>query len=240
MIDPGITNIAQSDDSLPAATLRVDFIADLICPWSYLGKRRLDDALLAVRGPSVVKWIPFQLNPDMPAQGMAFDDYLLSKFGHRDTIQPGLDYLTEAGRAEGIHFRFERIERVPQTLDAHKLMTLADQEGIDTLALAERIFKGFFEEGLNISDRDVLLMFGEQHGLSADAIEKALDDDLMRQRVLGLEAQVRKGGVTGVPDFLINRRLFIMGAQKTEILVDVFDRAMFGAASDQPVSPTIN
>ncbi len=240
MIDPGITNIAQSDDSLPVATLRVDIIADLICPWSYLGKRRLDDALLAVRGPSVVNWIPFQLNPDMPAEGMAFDDYLLSKFGHRDTIQPGLDYLTEAGRAEGIHFRFDRIERVPQTLDAHRLMTLADQEGIDTLALAERIFKGFFEEGLNLSDRDVLLMFGEQHGLSADAIEKALDDDLMRQRVLGLEAQVRKGGVTGVPDFLINRRLFIMGAQKTEVLVDVFDRAMFGEASDQPVSPTIN
>ncbi len=240
MIDPGITNIAQSDDSLPVAALRVDIIADLICPWSYLGKRRLDDALLAVRGPSVVNWIPFQLNPDMPAEGMAFDDYLLSKFGHRDTIQPGLDYLTEAGRADGLHFRFDRIERVPQTLDAHKLMTLADQEGIDTLALAERIFKGFFEEGLNISDREVLLMFGEQNGLSADAIEKALDDDLIRQRVLGLEAQVRKGGVTGVPDFLINRRLFIMGAQKTEILVDVFDRAMFGEESDQPVSPTLN
>lgn len=240
MIDPGITNIAQSDDSLPVAALRVDIIADLICPWCYLGKRRLDDALLAVRGPSVVNWIPFQLNPDMPAEGMAFDDYLLSKFGQRDTIQPGLDYLTEAGRAEGIHFRFDRIERVPRTLEAHQLMALADQEGADTSALADRILKGFFEEGLNISDRDVLLNFGEKHGLSADAIKKALDDDLLRQRVLGLEAQVRKGGVTGVPDYLINRRLFIMGAQKTEILVDVFDRAMFGEESDQPVSPTLN
>jgi len=240
MIDPGITNIAQSDDSLPVAALRVDIIADLICPWCYLGKRRLDDALLAVRGPSVVNWVPFQLNPDMPAEGMAFDDYLLFKFGHRDTIQPGLDYLNEAGRAEGIHFRFDRIERVPRTLEAHQLMALADQEGADASALADRILKGFFEEGLNISDRDVLLDFGEKHGLSADAIKKALDDDLLRQRVLGLEAQVRKGGVTGVPDYLINRRLFIMGAQKTEVLVDVFDRAMFGEESDQPVSPTIN
>lgn len=240
MIDPGITNIAQSDDSLPVATLRVDIIADLICPWCYLGKRRLDDALLAVRGPSVVNWIPFQLNPDMPAEGMAFDDYLLSKFGHRDTIQPGLDYLTEAGRAEGVHFRFDRIERVPRTLEAHQLMILADQEGADTSAMADQILKGFFEEGLNISDRDVLLKFGEKQGLSAAAVKKALDDDLLRQRVLGLEAQVRKGGVTGVPDYLINRRLFIMGAQKTEVLVDVFDRAMFGEESDLPVSPTIN
>lgn len=240
MIDPGIINIAQSDDSMAVAALRVDIIADLICPWCYLGKRRLDDALLAVRGPSVVNWIPFQLNPDMPADGMAFDDYLLSKFGHRDTIQPGLDYLTEAGRAEGIHFRFDQIKRVPRTLEAHQLMLLADQEGADTSALAERILQGFFEQGLDISARQVLLMMGEQHGLSADAINKALDDNLLRQRVLELEAQVRRGGVTGVPDFLINRRLFIMGAQKTEVLVDVFDRAMFGEASDQPVSPTIN
>lgn len=240
MIDPGITNIAQRDDSLPVAALRVDIIADLICPWCYLGKRRLDNALLAVRGPSVVNWIPFQLNPDMPAEGMAFDDYLLSKFGHRDTIKPGLDYLTEAGRAEGIHFRFDRIERVPRTLEAHQLMTLADQEGADTSALADRILKGFFEEGLNISDRDVLLDFGEKQGLSADAIKKSFDDDLLRQRVLGLEAQVRKGGVTGVPDYLINRRLFIMGAQETDVLVDVFDRAMFGEESGQPVSPTLN
>jgi len=240
MIDPGITNIARSDDNLPVATLRVDFIADFICPWSYLGKRRLDDALLAVHGPSVVNWIGFQLNPDMPVEGMAFDDYLHSKFGRRETIQPGLDYLTEAGKAEGIHFRFDRIERVPRTLEAHQLMMLADQKGVDTSALAERILNGFFEEGLNLSDRDMLMMIGEQHGLSADAIKKALDDDLMRQQVLLLEAQVRKGGVAGVPDFLVNRRLFIMGAQKTEVLIDVFDRAMFGEESDQPVSPIIN
>lgn len=240
MIDPGITNIARSDDSLPVATLRVDFIGDFICPWSYLGKRRLDDALLAVRGPSVVNWVGFQLNPDMPVDGMTFDDYLFSKFGRRETVQPGLDYLTEAGKAEGIHFRFDRIKRVPQTLEAHQLMRLADQEGVDASALADRILKGFFEEGLDISDRDALIMIGDQHGLSADAVKKALDDDLMRQQVLLLEAQVRKGGVTGVPNFLVNRRLFIMGAQKTEVLIDVFDRAMFGEESDQPVSPTIN
>jgi len=240
MIDPAITNIAHSDDKLALATLRVDIIADLICPWSFLGKRRLDDALRSVHGPSVVNWFPFQLNPDMPEDGMQFDAYLESKFGAAETIQPGLDYLTEAGKEEGIRFRFDRIKRVPQTLNAHQLMVLADQEGADTSSLADRILRAFFEEGLDIADRDVLSMLGEENDLSAAAISKALDEESVRQRVLGLEAQVRKGGVTGVPDFLINRRLFILGAQKTEVLVDVFDRAMFGEESDQPVSPTLN
>lgn len=240
MIDPAITNIGHSDDTLSVATLRVDIIADLICPWCFLGKRRLDDALQSVHGPSVVNWFPFQLNPDMPDGGLEFDAYLESKFGNTETIQAGLDYLSEAGKEEGIRFRFDRIKRVPRTLNAHQLMLLADQEGVDTSSLADRLLRGFFEEGLDIADRDVLLMLGAENDLSAEVINKALDDDSLRQRVLGLEAQIRKGGVTGVPDFLINRRLFILGAQKTEALVDVFDRAMFGEASDQPVSPTLN
>jgi predicted DsbA family dithiol-disulfide isomerase len=240
MIDPAFASIVQNDDSVAVATLRVDIIADLICPWCYLGKRRLDEALVAVQGPSRINWLPFQLNPNMPADGMAFDEYLLSKFGKPETVQPGLDYLVEAGKAEGIQFLFDRITRVPRTLDAHRVMMLADQDGADTSALADRLLKGFFEEGLDIADRDVLLKLGSECGLSAQAIRDALDDERTRRRVLAREAQVRKGGVTGVPDFLVNRRHFVMGAQKTEVLVEVFDRAIFGEQSDQPASPAIH
>ncbi len=240
MIDPGIAQLAQNDDSVSGATLQVDIIADLICPWCYLGKRRLDDALGAVHGPSSVGWFPFQINPSMPAEGIAFDEYLERKFGKPETVQPGLDYLTEAGNVEGLHFRFDRIKRVPPTIDAHRIMGLAELDGADKSELADSILKGFFEDGLDISDRDVLIELGGRSGLSASTINAALDDEATRQNVLALEGQVRKGGVTGVPDFLINRRLFVIGAQKTEVLVDVFDRAMFGDESDQPVSPTIN
>jgi len=240
MIDADITRIAKNNPPLSAAVLRVDIIADLICPWSYLGKRRLDDALAAVHGPSVINWFPFQLNPDMPADGMAFDEYLTTKFGDPQNVQPGLDFLTAAGTEQDIHFRFDRIERVPCTLDAHRLMTLADQERADTSTLADRILKGFFEEGLDIADRDVLLTLGGDCGLSAGTISATLDDDMSRQRVLSLEAQVRKGGVTGVPDFLINERLFILGAQKTDVLVGVFDKAIFGDGNDQVVSHAIH
>ena len=240
MIDPSIANMSQTNESAEVATLQVDVIADLVCPWCYLGKRRLDDALSAVHGPSVVNWFPFQLNPGMPKRGMPFDEYLANKFGDLKSVQPGLDYLTQAGEAEGIHFRFDRIERVPGTLDAHQLMNLADRTSADTSLLAEKLLKGFFEEGLDIADRDVLTTLGTECGLSAVEINTTLDEDLTRQRVISLESKVRKGGVTGVPDFLVNRRLLVMGAQKAGVLLDVFDRAMFGDESDQPVSATIN
>jgi predicted DsbA family dithiol-disulfide isomerase len=239
MINPNVAKDSGPDTASPAM-LQVDIIADLICPWCYLGKRRLDDALLAVHGPSAVSWYPFQLNPAMPQSGMGFEEYLASRFGDPETLQPALSQLTAAGAAEGINFRFDRISHVPNTLNAHRVMKLAEAEGIPASGLAENILRGFFEEGLDISGREVLLELGGRSGLTAPAINNALDDDVTRRTVLSQEAQVRRSGVTGVPDFLINKRLFVIGAQSTESLVNVFDRAMFGQDSDLPVSATIH
>lgn len=240
MIDPGLSNLAQSGESQSQATLRVDVIADLVCPWCYLGKRRLDDALGAVYGPSMVSWYPFQLNPAMPAEGMPIEEYLASKFGRAESVQPGLEQMTAAGRAEDVNFCFDRIERVPNTLDAHRLMQFGEHQGIDVSALAERLMQSFFEEGVDISDRDVLAAIGSQRGLRQADVHTMLDDDTSRQLVLNQEAQVRKGGVTGVPDFLVNKRLFVSGAQNTDVLVNVFDRAMFGEESELPVSTVVH
>jgi predicted DsbA family dithiol-disulfide isomerase len=240
MINPNVARISGKDDAASPAMLQVDIIADLICPWCYLGKRRLDDALLAVHGPSVVSWYPFQLNPTMPETGMGFDDYLAARFGNPEQLQPALAQLTAAGAAEGIKFRFDKIKHVPNTLNAHRVMRLAETDGIGASGLAENILRGFFEEGLDISRRDVLLHVGTRSGLSETSINRALDDDAIRQSVLSQEAQVRRSGVTGVPDFLINKRLFVIGAQSTASLVNVFDRAMFGEESDLPVSATVH
>lgn len=240
MIDPGITNLGHNGDKQSCATLRVDVIADLICPWCYLGERRLGDALLAVRGPTHVSWYPFQLNPAMPAEGMGFDEYLASKFGNPDAVQAGIDHLIETGQREGIRFRFDRITRIPNTLDAHRLMQLAESKGQDTTQLADRLMSGFFEAGQDISNRDVLVGLGEDSGLQSGDIHKTLEDESSRQIVLSQEAQVRKGGVSGVPDFLVNKRLFVAGAQSTDVLVNVFDRVMFGEESEQPVSPVVH
>ena len=240
MISTGPTTLLDSDHAASPATLQVDVIADLICPWCYLGKRRLDDALAAVHGPSLVSWYPFQINPGMPRSGMALDEYLEKRFGNAENLQSALDDMTKIGKAEGINFDFDKLERVPNSLDAHRLMKLAETEKISTSDLAENILRGFFENGLDIADRDVLIDIGDGSGLSRTVINETLDNDLSRRIVLSQEAHVRQSGVTGVPDFLVNKRLFAIGAQSTEGLVDIFDRAMFGEESDLPVSPIIH
>ncbi len=240
MINPTLVKAPGRDTSGAPATLQVDIIADLVCPWCYLGKRRLDGALLAVHGPSLVTWYPYRLNPEIPESGVSFEEYLASRFGDPKTLQPALAELTIAGKAEGINFNFDRVSRIPNTLNAHRIMKLSETEGVGVSGLAESLFKGFFQEGLDISNRDVLVELGSRAGLSSRRINQTLDDEASRRPVLAQESQVRRRGVTGVPDFLVNKRLFVIGAQSTENLVNVFDRAMFGEESDRPVSPVIH
>lgn len=234
------SNIVDQNGKPLQATLQVDIIADLVCPWCYLGKRRLDDAMLAVGGPSTVNWFPFQLNPAMPAAGMDVDEYLTSKFGNAAELKPALDKLTEVGKSEGINFNFDKVSRIPNTLNAHRVMKLAEAERVSTSDLAEEFLRGFFESGLDIGDRDVLSELAMRHGLEYQDIGKTLDNELSRKAVLSQEAQVRQGGVAGVPNFLVNRRLFLVGAQSTLTLVNAFDRAMFGAISESLISPTVH
>ena len=240
MIGPGITKLSRRNLAHSPATLQVDVISDLVCPWCFLGKKRLDDALAAVHGPSVVSWFPFQLNPEMPAAGMPFEDYLATKFGDPDQLKPGIEELANAAKAEGIDLRFDRISHVPNTLNAHRLMNLAAVNRADTSALAERLMSGFFTQGLDISDPDVLSLLGSDVGLRRADVIAALESETSKRVVLAQESQVRQSGVTGVPDFLVNKRLFVVGAQRTENLVSVFDRAMFGDESDLPVSPVLH
>jgi predicted DsbA family dithiol-disulfide isomerase len=171
---------------------------------------------------------------------MSLDEYLDKRFGSTEKLRPAMDELTLIGKAEGVNFDFDKLERIPNTLDAHRLMKLAETEEVGTLDLAENILRGFFESGLDIADRDVLIGIGGDSGLSPTMIGEMLDNDLSRRVVLSQEAQVRQSGVTGVPDFLINKRLFAIGAQSTENLVNIFDRAMFGEESDLPVSPIVH
>ena len=235
-----VSNIVGQDGKPLQAGLQVDIIADLVCPWCYLGKRRLDDALLAVRGPSMVSWYPFQINPAMPVAGMDIEEYLASKFGDPEGLKPALDKLTEVGKSEGINFQFDRVSRIPNTLNAHRVMKLAETERVSTSDLAEEFLRGFFESGLDIGDRDVLSELAIRHGLQYKDISRALDNDLSRRTVLSQEAQARQRGVTGVPNFLVNKRLFLVGAQNTDVLVNAFDRAMFGEISESLVSPSVH
>ena len=235
------SNIVRSKKpAAPVAELRVEVIADLICPFCYLGKRRLDDAMRAVQGPSAVSWYPYQLNPDMPAAGMGFEEYLRHRFGDPANIEPVLNELAREGLREGILFRFDKLEHVPNTLPVHQLMHFAEASGKNQTALAEDLMSAFFERGENIGDRDVLVELSRPHGLGAAEVAQAVEDEHTRQIVLSREAQARATGMSGVPGFLVNRRLLVIGAQGQESLVSAFDRAMFGEGSDPLVSPTLH
>ena len=240
MIGPEITKLSTTGLPRTTATLQIDVIADLVCPWSYLGKKRLDEALSAVHGPSIITWYPYQLNPDMPTSGQPFEEYLQARFGDPQALQPAMDQLKNSGKAAGIDFRFDRITNVPNTLNAHRLMNLAEAQSADTSSLAESILHGFFTSGLDVSNPDILADLGMQVGLGLNEILSTLEDDRSKQIVLSQEGQVRQSGVTSIPDFLINKRLFVVGAQQTESLVNIFDRAMFGAESDLPTSEVIH
>jgi predicted DsbA family dithiol-disulfide isomerase len=222
------------------AALHVEVIADLICPFCYIGKRRLDQAMQAVQGPSDVSWYPYQLNPDMPGTGMSLEDYLSMRFGSPANVQPVLDQLSADARCENIDLRFDRIEHVPNTLLAHQLMYLAEMQQKDQSALAEELMSAFFGRGENIGNREILVELGGRHGLQAADIERVMDDDGARQIVLSREAQVRSSGIAGVPGFLLNRRLLVIGAQDTDALVNAFDRAMFGEGNDAIISPALH
>jgi predicted DsbA family dithiol-disulfide isomerase len=234
-------NIVPMNDRIaPAAMLHVEVIADFVCPFSFLGKRRLDRALEAVQGPAQRSWYPFQLNPEMPPEGLPFEQYLQMRFGGRDNIEPVLEHLVDEGRADGIRFDFDRIRHVPSTLPAHQVMQAVEGRGEDTTALAEGLMSAFFEQGLNIGEQDVLVELAAAAGLGADETRHAIGSDLLRQAVVTREAQVRSSGLNAAPGFLLNRRLLVVGAQPTDKLVNAFDRAMFGEGTDALVSPALH
>jgi predicted DsbA family dithiol-disulfide isomerase len=234
-------NIVRSNDRVtPTAALHVEVIADFVCPFSFLGKRHLDEALKAVAGPTNVSWYPFQLNPEIPPEGQAFDDYLTRRFGSREAVEPVLEELTRAGKRQGIRFAFDKIRRVPNTLPAHQVMQQAETLGKDQAELGEALMSAFFEQGRDIGERDVLIEVAGEVGMRGRDVRKAIGSDQLRQAVVAREAQVRSSGLNTAPGFLLNRRLLLVGAQPTEAIVNAFDRAMFGEGTDELVSPALH
>ena len=232
--------ISSRAGAVPAAALSVEMIGDVVCPFTFLGKRRLDTALEAVKGPAEVSWYPWQLNPELPAEGMAFEDYLAQRFGSAKVVQPALDGLRREGRDAGIEFNFDRIKRIPNTLLAHQLLYVAETKGKDAVALADTLMSAFLERGEDIGDPEVLASLATAHGIRGRDVIAIEDDKHSREAVMKCERQVRASGISGVPGFLLNRRLLVVGAQEVDAIINAFDRAMFGEGTDDVVSPALN
>jgi len=236
-----LSNTVRSNDRVAtAAALHVEVIADFVCPFCFIGKRHLNEALKAVQGPFDVSWNPFQLNPEIPPEGLPFDVYLTKRFGSPANVEPVLEHLTEEGKLAGIQFRFDRIRHIPNTLSVHQLMQHAETLGADQGAIAEHLMSAFFEDGSNVGERGILIDIAKAHGISAKETGEAIGNDHIRQLVATREAQVRSSGLAGAPGYLINRRLLVVGAQSTDNLINAFDRAMFGEGTDSLDSPALH
>ena len=201
----------------------VDVFSDTICPWCYVGKRRLERALKARPMPGLaIRWRAFQLNPSMPADGMDRRAYIEAKFGGQDRARAIWEAVRTAGAGEGIEFSFDRIKRTPSTLQSHRLVRFAAGSGRQD-AILEAIFHAYFIEGRNIGDRVVLVDIAAATGLDRQGAADFLDDDAETDTVLGEDALARRAGINGVPCFIFNGRFALSGAQEPEAFFQLFD-----------------
>ena len=207
--------------------LHVDVVSDVICPWCFIGKRRLEKALRAL-GPQAevrVEWHPFELNSEMPREGMDRKAYRAAKFGDA-TASAALDArLAAVGAGEGIPFAFDRIRRTPNTLDAHRLIWLARRESVQE-GVVEGLFQSYFVDGADVGDRRTLVNVGVAHGLSRGLVERFLESDEGVAAVRQAESEALGLGIQGVPYFIIDRKYGISGAQSPDTLVSVFEQIM--------------
>lgn len=204
--------------------LSVEVISDVICPWCFIGKRRLEKAIAAYGGPVTVRWLPFQLNPLMPKEGICRREYRTRKFGSWERSQELDASVIAIGREEGIDFNFERIERTPNTLDSHRLIELAGQQGLQN-AVVESLFRAYFSEGRDISNPQTLLDVVAEAGLDRAKAEAALKCDHAVEALQVTEELSRQHRVDGVPLFIVSGQIALYGAQQPETFLEAFGQA---------------
>jgi predicted DsbA family dithiol-disulfide isomerase len=202
-------------------SLVIEIASDVVCPWCYIGKRRLEKALALLEGEvkPEIRWLPFQLNPGMPKEGIPRAEYRKAKFGSIERSR-GLDARVAAeGEGEGIAFAFERMERTPNTVAAHELIDLAQRQGRGG-PVVDALFRAYFEEARDIGDAAVLAQ------IAADAGVGGWPQQAEGKTVAALEEDVRNLGISAVPTFILGRKLGVSGAHPPEALAHAIRDAL--------------
>jgi len=203
--------------------VKLDIVSDPICPWCYIGKTLLDQALAErPTHPFSINWHPFQLNPDMPREGMDRREYLEAKFGGQEGAVQAYLPVVEKAKEAGLDINFEGIARTPNTLDAHRMIHWAGIEDRQ-MAMAVALFKAYFEDGRDIGDRDVLADLADGLEMDAAVVRRLLDSDADEETILERDKQFREMGITSVPTFIVNGEHAVPGAQPPELWIKVID-----------------
>lgn len=197
--------------------IKLDILSDPICPWCFIGKARLDQALINHPDhPFTIEWHPFQLNPGMPAGGMDRREYLETKFGGRANALKVYGQIAQAAEESGLEIDFAAIERTPNTLDAHRLIHWAGIEGRQT-AVVTALFKAYFQEGKDIEDPAILRAIAEGAEMDGDMIARLLASDADRADIIARDSHARQRGVNSVPTFIVANTHVVPGAQPPEL-----------------------
>ena len=209
---------------MPATSFALDIVSDTICPWCYVGKRRLEAALpvLAAEGLAfATSWRPFQLNPDMPAQGVERRTYRTAKFGSWQKSEALDAQVGEAFAAEGLAFRADLMLTTPNTLASLALIRLADEIGGAALQdrVVEALFAAYFSQGSDVGDQAVLTWIAVDAGIDRDRVAVALADPVSLAEVAAEEARARGQGLSGVPSFFLDGHFLFSGAHPTPFMV---------------------
>ncbi len=211
--------------------MNIDIVSDVVCPWCYIGKRRLERALatLREREPALavtLRWHPFQLNPDLPRAGIDRRSYLDAKFGGPSRAAQIYERVREAGRESGLALAFDRIERQPNTLDAHRLIAWAQRENPARAGdLVERLFHAYFVEGAFVGDADTLATLAADAGYDREGAAAMLASDALRDEVAAADERARSLGIQGVPFFVFDGRVAVSGAHEPATLLDAIAQA---------------
>lgn len=206
--------------------MQIDVVSDTVCPWCFIGKRRLERAI-AMR-PAMefdVRWRPYRLDPTIPPEGVDRKAYLRAKFGDSPRSAAMGDAIRAEGAGEGIAFAFDKIERSPNTLDSHRLIRWAGGAGVQD-AIVEKLFDAYFVHGRNIGDRAILAEVAAEAGMDSGLVARLLNDGAETEIVEQEDRLAHEMGISGVPTFIFENRYMLSGAREPEVLVKVIDKAV--------------
>ncbi len=213
-------------------TVKLDIISDPICPWCYIGKAHLDKALAQVPDhPFIIEWHPFQLNPDMPLDGMDRRDYLEGKFGGKEAAVKAYAPVVEHAEKAGLTINYEAMKRTPNTLNAHRLIHWAGIESKQTEAV-DALFQAYFVDARDIGEAEVLGDIADSIGMDAAVVQKLLSTDNDTDDIKARDAHSRQMGVSSVPTFIVDNKHAVPGAQPPELWLKVMGEIMEQMAPD--------
>jgi predicted DsbA family dithiol-disulfide isomerase len=200
--------------------IKIDIASDVVCPWCYIGKRRIEKAMteLGDQFEFDVSYMPFELNPQTPKEGFNQKEYLTKKFGSEEKYNQITNHVASVAAGEGLKFDFSKQKVSPNTRDAHRIIAFAKQEGKQLVA-KEAFMKAYFEDGVDLTKKENLLAISEQVGLDPQRISVLLNSDEGLAEVIMSEQANHQRGISGVPYYIINNQYGISGAQSSEVFV---------------------